>query len=73
MNDSSYFEISEYTYKKINQLKNSMGFSKKSWDDWFDSFLLNHNNDKSDKNVIEQIFRKNAFEDISQIKPQSVM
>ena len=39
MNDPTSFEISENTFKKINESKESMGFAKKTWDDWFNSIL----------------------------------
>jgi|SaaInlStandDraft_2_1057019.scaffolds.fasta_scaffold27281_3 hypothetical protein len=60
MKEFTSFEISENTFKKINESKDSMGFAKKSWDDWFNSLLSISNDDKSDKNTIEQIIRKNA-------------
>jgi len=60
MTNSTFFEISENTFKKINQVKDSMGFSKKSWDEWFESLLSISNRNKSDKDIIEQIIRKNA-------------
>ncbi len=60
MTEFTSFEISENTFKKINESKDSMGFAKKSWDEWFNSLLSISNDTKSDKNTIEQIIRKNA-------------
>lgn len=59
MSDTPLFEINYDTFQKLLKEKDSMGFSNKSWDEWFSS-LFNSFDSSSDKNTIEEIIRKNA-------------
>jgi hypothetical protein len=59
--DDYKFEISEKTLKKILEAKTIQGFDDKTWDEWFDALLQSPNYDVSDKEIIENIIRKNAL------------
>jgi hypothetical protein len=61
MSEDTFFELSENTLKKILKKKNEMGFSKKSWDDWFEVFF-NENKNESSNQKIERIFEKTTLD-----------
>jgi len=54
-------EINEITYDFLKNLKDKMGKSNDSWDDWLiNSFELDK--PSSDEKIIENIFKKNTFD-----------
>jgi hypothetical protein len=61
MSDDFFFELKESTLKKLLKQKDEMGFSKKSWDEWFQVFF-NENKNESTKEKIERIFQKTTLD-----------
>jgi len=61
MSEDTSFEISEKTLKEIKKKKKEMGFSKKSWDDWFQS-LFEDQKSESTQEKIERIFEKTTLD-----------
>lgn len=61
MSEDMFFELSENTLKKIMKKKDEMGFSKKSWDDWFQTFFEEQKNE-STQEKIERIFEKTTLD-----------
>ena len=62
MPEDYFFELKENTLKKILKKKDEMGFSEKSWDEWFQLFLDNNIENESTKEKIERIFQKTTLE-----------
>ena len=59
-NDSS-FQLSESTLKKLLKIKKEMGYSKKSWETWFQNIIC-ENKPETTEEKIERIFTKNAID-----------
>lgn len=61
MSDDLSIQITDKTYEKIIKTKERMGFSQKTWDEWFNALLADESSGDSDKDTIEKIIRKNAY------------
>lgn len=65
MSESVDFSINEKTYSKILESKKQLGFTDKSWDDWF-NFILKDIKPKNHKQMLEQTannFYEESFDD----------
>ena len=60
MNDLS-FELNESTLKKISKIKDEMGFSNKTWDEWFQT-VFDEESTESTQETIERIFQKTTLD-----------
>lgn len=61
MAEINNFEITDDTFKKILEKKEQMGFTSKSWDEWFGEVLGLESKDRSTNDIIEKILKKNNY------------
>jgi len=55
------FEINEQTLETILSLKNQMGYSEKTWDQWFTQIVNLFKKTKKDQSILENAFEKNHY------------
>ena len=61
MTEEYEFNIHEKTLEKILSLKTHMGFSGKSWDEWFNRILDQNKELGREQSVIERAFERNHY------------
>ena len=62
MSENFSFDLSSEVFEKMIKSKESMGFSQKSWNEWFENILSSPEKSETDSEIIEKIIRNNALD-----------